>query len=79
MLMCYLYEDNAAQKPQKHTHAACLMIINCLQSLHHRKALYLLFDELPDDASHLISVHLHHRLVHLDALCGIWKMYSYIN
>lgn len=35
------------------------------------KSNYLLFDELPYDASHLISIHLHHRLVHLDALCGI--------
>lgn len=40
---------------------------------------HLLFDELPYDASHLISVHLHHRLVHLDALCGIWNIYSHIN
>lgn len=31
----------------------------------------LVFDELPDDASHLISIHLHHRLVHFDAPCGI--------
>lgn len=31
----------------------------------------LLFDEFPNDASHLISIHLHHRLVHLNALCGI--------
>lgn len=34
-------------------------------------SVYLLFDELPYDASHLISVHLHHRLVHLDAPRGI--------
>lgn len=37
--------------------------------------MYLLFDELPNDASHLISIHLHHRLVHLDPLCSIWNMY----
>lgn len=36
-----------------------------------RSSIYLLFDELPYDARHLISVHLHHRLVHLDAPCGI--------
>lgn len=28
---------------------------------------HLLFDELPDDPGHLISVHLHHRLGDLDA------------
>lgn len=42
-------------------------------------SVYLLFDELPYDASHLISVHLHHRLVHLDAPRGIWNIYSYTN
>lgn len=33
---------------------------------------HLLFDELPDDPGHLISIHLHHRLGHLDALVPIW-------
>lgn len=33
--------------------------------------LHLLFDELPDDPGHLVSVHLHHRLGHLDASVSI--------
>lgn len=32
---------------------------------------HLLFDELPDDPGHLVSVHLHHRLSHFDAFVGI--------
>ena len=32
---------------------------------------YLLLDELPDDPGHLVSVHLHHWLGHLDAFVGI--------
>lgn len=32
---------------------------------------HLLLDELPDDPGHLISVHLHHGLGHLDAFVGI--------
>lgn len=32
---------------------------------------HLLFDELPDDPGHLVSVHLHHRLGHFDAFVGI--------
>lgn len=32
---------------------------------------YLLLDESPDDPRHLISVHLHHRVGHLDPLVGI--------
>lgn len=33
---------------------------------------YLLLDEGPDDPCHLISIHLHHRVGHLDPLVGIW-------
>lgn len=32
---------------------------------------YLLLDELPDNTGHLIAVHLHHWLRHLDPLVGI--------
>lgn len=34
---------------------------------------HLLLNEGPDDSRHLISVHLHHRVCHLDPLVGIWR------
>lgn len=37
---------------------------------------YLLLDELPDDAGHLVTIHLHHRLRHLDPLVSIWKKHT---
>jgi len=36
-----------------------------------REGYYLLLDELPDDPGHLIAIHLHHRLLHLDSLLSI--------
>lgn len=34
---------------------------------------HLLLNEGPDDSCHLIPVHLHHRICHLDPLVGIWR------
>lgn len=41
----------------------------------HPSVYHLLFDELPDDPGHLVSVHLHHRLGHFDAFVGICRSY----
>lgn len=43
-------------------------------SLTHLAFKHLFFDELPDDPGHLISVHLHHRLCHLDTFIGICQI-----
>lgn len=48
----------------------CLCIYASTPPIYH-----LLFDELPDDPGHLVSVHLHHRLGHFDAFVCICQQY----